>query len=70
MTQCLNTPNKPKKADYLFIESTYGNRIHEAVDTLAYLEELINSTIEKGGSVIIPAFAVERAQVLCIYCIN
>lgn len=60
----LNTPNKPQKADYLFIESTYGNRIHEETDTLAYLDSIIDETIEKGGSVIIPAFAVERAQVL------
>ncbi len=63
----LRAPLKPKQADYLFIESTYGDRLHQKQDTLAYLEEKINATIEKGGTIIIPAFAVERAQVLMYY---
>ncbi len=57
-------PTKPKKADYVFLESTYGNRLHPDTDVKAELEMYINNTVEKGGSVIIPSFAVERAQVL------
>jgi metallo-beta-lactamase family protein len=55
-------PTKPKKADYVFLESTYGNRIHPDTDTKKELERHINSTVKEGGTVIIPSFAVERAQ--------
>ena len=55
-------PTKPKKADYIFLESTYGNRFHPDTDTKAELEMYINNTVQKGGTIIIPSFAVERAQ--------
>ena len=55
-------PVKPKKADYVFLESTYGNRLHPETDVMAELETCINNTVQKGGSIIIPSFAVERAQ--------
>ena len=58
------SPTKPKKADYVFLESTYGNRLHPHSDTKAELEMYINNTINVGGTVIIPSFAVERAQVI------
>lgn len=49
--------------DYIFLESTYGNRTHES---LSYCYEefksIVNTTIDRGGKVIIPSFAVERAQ--------
>ncbi|HQV35553.1 MAG TPA: MBL fold metallo-hydrolase [Flavobacterium sp.] len=57
-------PEKPTTADYIFLESTYGNRIHPTNDVLFDLELIINQTIERGGNVIIPSFAVERAQTL------
>lgn len=57
-------PTKPKKADYIFLESTYGNRIHPDTDAKAELEIYINNTVEKGGTIIIPSFAVERAQTI------
>ncbi|MBP6585815.1 MAG: MBL fold metallo-hydrolase [Flavobacterium sp.] len=57
-------PTKPKRADYIFLESTYGNRIHPETDAKAELEMYINNTIQKGGTVIIPSFAVERAQTI------
>jgi len=57
-------PTKPKKADYVFLESTYGNRIHPDTDAKLELEMYINNTIKNGGTVIIPSFAVERAQML------
>ena len=55
-------PTKPKKADYVFLESTYGNRLHPATDVKVELETYINNTVQKGGTIIIPSFAVERAQ--------
>ncbi len=55
-------PIKPKKADYIFLESTYGNRIHPNSDPKDELEKYINDTVQKGGTIIIPSFAVERAQ--------
>lgn len=55
-------PTKPKHADYVFLESTYGNRIHPNIDAKIELETYINNTIQKGGTIIIPSFAVERVQ--------
>ena len=57
-------PTKPKKADYVFIESTYGNRIHPETDAKLELEAYINNAVQKGGTIIIPSFAVERAQTI------
>jgi len=55
-------PTKPKTADYVFLESTYGNRIHPDEDVKLSLETYINNTFQMDGTVIIPSFAVERAQ--------
>ena len=60
----MKSPKKPKKADVLFIESTYGDRIHETEGIEAKLKEIIINTVEKGGTLIIPSFAVERTQTL------
>jgi metallo-beta-lactamase family protein len=57
-------PVKPTKADYVFLESTYGNRLHPDSDTKAELEMYINNTVQKGGTISIPSFAVERAQTI------
>jgi metallo-beta-lactamase family protein len=57
-------PTKPKKADYVFLESTYGDRLHPDTDAKAELETYINTTFAKGGTTIIPSFAVERAQTI------
>lgn len=57
-------PNKPKKADYVFLESTYGDRLHPDNIPMEDLEFTINETIARGGNVIIPSFAVERAQAI------
>ena len=56
------SPIKPQKADYIFLESTYGNRLHPDTDAKSELEIYINNTVQKGGTIIIPSFAVERAQ--------
>jgi metallo-beta-lactamase family protein len=55
---------KPKIADVLFIESTYGARLHPEEDLMAKLRNIVHHTVEKGGTLIIPSFAVERAQTL------
>lgn len=60
----LRDPQKPKKADVLFMESTYGDRKHIVEDTLAKLKTTIDETVQNGGTLIIPSFAVERAQLL------
>jgi metallo-beta-lactamase family protein len=60
----LRPPVQVPGADYLLVESTYGNRKHEASDALAQLETVINKTAARGGVVVIPAFAVGRAQSL------
>lgn len=58
----LYPPTKPQKADLVFLESTYGNRLHPDTDPKLELENNINAAFKKGGTVIIPSFAVERAQ--------
>lgn len=61
----LYAPLKPKKADILFIESTYGGRFHQQeVDAIPEIEKLVNETINRGGSLFVPSFSVERAQLL------
>jgi metallo-beta-lactamase family protein len=63
----LNDPSPADEADYLLIESTYGDRKHEQTDTKTRLAEIINATAERGGKIIIPAFAVGRTQLLVYY---
>jgi metallo-beta-lactamase family protein len=58
----LAAPSRVDGADFLVVESTYGDRQHEASDPLAKLGEVINRTAARGGVVLIPAFAVGRAQ--------
>lgn len=60
----LKNPKTPEWADYLFIESTYGNKLHPEEDVETILENIIKETINKKGNLIIPSFAVERLQTL------
>ncbi|HEX5724745.1 MAG TPA: MBL fold metallo-hydrolase [Longimicrobiaceae bacterium] len=60
----LPPPEHPPGADWLLVESTYGGRLHAAVDPADELGEVIRSTAARGGVVLIPAFAVGRAQTL------
>ncbi|MEO1927613.1 MAG: MBL fold metallo-hydrolase [Nautiliaceae bacterium] len=64
----LPKPQKPSFADALFIESTYGDRNHKSIDeSIREFKKVIINTLLNGGNVIIPTFAIERAQqVLCI----
>ncbi|MFA6303175.1 MAG: MBL fold metallo-hydrolase [Legionella sp.] len=53
--------------DYLVLESTYGNRLHEQGHPKDYLKEIINKTVLRGGTLVIPSFAVGRAQAILHY---
>jgi metallo-beta-lactamase family protein len=55
------------RADYLVVESTYGDRRHPDVDPEAVLGAVIETTIARGGSVVMPAFAVGRTQSLLFH---
>ncbi len=52
------------EADFLIVESTYGNRRHGDADPAAALASIIERTVARGGTVLIPSFAVGRAQTL------
>ncbi|MCU0923496.1 MAG: MBL fold metallo-hydrolase, partial [Burkholderiaceae bacterium] len=59
-------PQPLPEADVLLIESTYGNRAHPKEDVAAELARLVRDTVQRGGSVLMPAFAVGRAQALML----
>lgn len=63
----IEDPETMEGADFIVTESTYGNRVHEAYDKEGELARIINDTVERGGNVVIPAFAVGRTQVLLYY---
>ena len=63
-------PESPKlhDVDHIFIESTYGNRLHKSIEESKHeLLNAIKDTFERGGNVIIPSFAIERAQDLLYF---
>jgi metallo-beta-lactamase family protein len=60
----LPDPTMVEEADYLLVESTYGNRIHENDDDGGRLADAVKATAERGGRVIIPAFAIGRVEEL------
>lgn len=57
-------PESVPKADYVVVESTYGDRFHPSIDAEAVLHEVIERTARRGGTIVIPAFAVGRTQSL------
>jgi len=57
-------PAPVSKADYLIVESTYGDRTHPKIDPMEALGEIIERTVQRGGTVVIPSFAVGRAQLI------
>lgn len=65
----LNDPKTPsaKQVDVLLCESTYGDREHEAGDPLQLLGDIVNRVVKRGGSIVIPAFAVGRTQTFMYY---
>ncbi|VGO19858.1 MBL fold metallo-hydrolase RNA specificity domain-containing protein [Pontiella sulfatireligans] len=66
----MRDPSQFEQADYVLIESTYGDRVHgEVANIPGELERIINETVEAGGNVVIPSFALERTQEL-LYHLN
>ncbi len=64
----LRDPQLLPETEYLVCESTYGNRFHEAIQTVEHdLAEIINRVAARGGRIIIPAFALERTQEIVYY---
>jgi metallo-beta-lactamase family protein len=63
----MRAPTIIQEADYIVMESTYGDRLHDTTDPLPQIGKVINHTVKRGGSIIIPAFAVGRAQSLLFY---
>jgi len=64
----LRSPCKPPKADVVVMETTYGDRLHKSlVPSVDELYAAINDTFSRGGNVIIPTFALERAQEILFY---
>lgn len=71
----LGQPNQPllkdptiiQGADFVLMESTYGDRLHQLYDKETALIEIVNETMDRGGNLIIPSFAVGRTQTLLYY---
>jgi metallo-beta-lactamase family protein len=64
----IRDPDPIDPVDYLVLESTYGDRLHESqVDALNILAETVDRVAKRGGKIVIPAFAVERTQELVFY---
>lgn len=63
----MKAPVRIKQADYLLLESTYGDRLHERDDPMIKLAAIINKTVRRKGVVLIPVFAVGRAQEVLYY---
>jgi metallo-beta-lactamase family protein len=64
----LRDPSTFEEADYVLVESTYGDRTLEPVENMAdELAEVIVSTVAAGGNIVIPSFALERAQEILYY---
>lgn len=69
-TPIMKDPSIIEEADYVIMESTYGNRIHkDNCNKILALLDIITDTVEKNGNVIIPSFAVERTQEI-LYILN
>lgn len=63
----MKAPALPMEADYVVVESTYGNRRHDTTSPLDQLAPIIKRTAARGGTVIIPSFAVGRTQSMMYY---
>ncbi|MBN1763665.1 MAG: MBL fold metallo-hydrolase [Sedimentisphaerales bacterium] len=66
----LRNPTVFEEADYVLVESTYGDRVHEDTENINdQLADIINATHQAGGNIVVPSFSVERSQEL-LYHIN
>ena len=65
----MQPPAPPEAAGTMIIESTYGDRVHAGADPLTAMADVISRTAARGGIVVIPSFAIGRAQAL-LYCLH
>lgn len=63
----MRAPEPIEEADVLVLESTYGDRLHDPADGLQELGELVSRAASRGGTIVVPSFAVGRAQSLILY---
>jgi len=64
----LSDPTVFDEADYVLIESTYGDRVHRATEDIKeQIAEVVNSTEQAGGNIVVPSFALERSQEVLYY---
>lgn len=64
----LRDPTLFEEADYILVESTYGDRLHEDSETIGnQLADVINSTVKARGNILVPSFALERSQEVLYY---
>ncbi len=64
----VHDPDFVGQADYVLVESTYGDRVHQKTEDIdRSIADVINSTKEAGGNIIVPSFALERSQELLFY---
>jgi len=64
----IKSPERPPAIDYLILESTYGGRMHTPIeDAKEMLARTVRETVERGGRIIIPSFALERTQEIVYY---
>ncbi len=60
----MHSPEPLSETSYLVVESTYGNRRHDETDPFEFFKNIINKTMERGGIVLFPSFAVGRTQTI------
>ncbi|NNL67779.1 MAG: MBL fold metallo-hydrolase [Myxococcales bacterium] len=65
----MDPPDPPGAPDWLVVESTYGDRVHDDLDPVEEIGRVLARTLERGGTLLIPSFAVARAQSL-LYCLH
>ncbi|MDH4148097.1 MAG: MBL fold metallo-hydrolase [Acidimicrobiia bacterium] len=63
----LGPPADPPDSDWIVVESTYGDRLHDEAAATEQLGEVIRRTVRRGGKVLIPAFAVDRTEVILLH---
>ena len=64
----LNDPTVFQRADYIDVESTYGDRVHEGTEeTSNCLTEIVKSAFKSGGNIVVPSFALQRSQEILYY---
>ena len=63
----MREPDTLKEADYLVLESTYGDRLHDSENPEDKLADIITKTAARGGTIVVPSFAVGRTQSVLYY---